>query len=141
ERTQRADAADAEDDLLLNARLAIAAIEPRRQLAVPGRVLFQLGVEQVKLDAAHPHAPPRDEHRSIAERNGRDARLAVRRQRRFDRRVGPVEALVAFFLQALGGDVLVEVALWIHDPDADERHAEVARLLAVIAGQHAEAAG
>ena len=35
----------------------------------------------------------------------------------------------------------MEVALRIHEPDADQRHAEVARLLAVIAGEHAEPAG
>ena len=35
ERLQRADAADAEHDLLLDARLAVAAVEPRRQLAIP----------------------------------------------------------------------------------------------------------
>ena len=34
----------------------------------------------------------------------------------------------------------MEVALRIHESDADERHAEVAGFLAVIAGQHAEAA-
>ena len=78
---------------------------------------------------------------AIAERHGRDARLAVRRQRRLDRRVGPVEPLVALFLPPFGRHVLVEVALRIHEADADERHAEVARFLAVIAGQHAEAAG
>ena len=48
--------------------------------------------------------------------------------RRLDRRVGPVQPLVAFFLPAVGGDVLVEVALRVHEADADERHAEVARL-------------
>jgi hypothetical protein len=47
---QRAHAADAEDDLLLDARLAVAAVEPRRQLAVPRRVLLEVGVEQVQLD-------------------------------------------------------------------------------------------
>ena len=35
ERLQRPDAADAEDDLLLDARLAVAAVQARRQLAVP----------------------------------------------------------------------------------------------------------
>ena len=35
----------------------------------------------------------------------------------------------------------MEIALRIHEADADERHAEVARFLAVIARQHAEAAG
>ena len=34
----------------------------------------------------------------------------------------------------------MEVALRIHEPDADERHAEVAGFLAVVAGEDAEAA-
>ena len=62
-------------------------------------------------------------------------------ERRLDRRVRPVEPLVALFLPAFGRHVLVEVALRIHEADADQRHAEVARFLAVIAGEHAEAAG
>ena len=70
----------------------------------------------------------------------RHARLAVGRQRRLDGGVRPVEPLVALLLPAFGGNVLVEVALRVHEPDADERHAEVAGLLAVIAGQHAETA-
>ena len=90
--------------------------------------------------AADAHAPDGHEHRSIAERHRGDARLAVRRHRRLDRRVGPVQPLVALFLPAVGRDVLVEVALRVHEADADERHAEVAGFLAVIAGQHAEAA-
>ena len=77
ERLQRADAADAEDDLLLDARLAIAAVEPRRQLAIPRRVLLEVGVEQVQRHAAEAHAPDRDQHRAIAERHRGDARLAV----------------------------------------------------------------
>ena len=35
----------------------------------------------------------------------------------------------------------MEVALRIHEPDADQRHAEIAGFLAVIAGEHAEPAG
>ena len=34
----------------------------------------------------------------------------------------------------------MEVALRIHEADADERHAEVAGFLTVVAGEHAEAA-
>ena len=64
ERLQRANAADAEDDFLLDSRFAIAAVEPRRQLAVPRRVLFEIGVEQVQLHAADAHAPDGDQHRS-----------------------------------------------------------------------------
>ena len=51
------------------------------------------------------------------------------------------EPLVRFLLPALRRHALVEVALRIHEADADERHAEVARFLADVAGEHAEAAG
>ena len=78
-RLQHAHAADAEDDLLLHARLAVAAVEARRQLAIPRRVLLEVGVEQVQLHAADADAPHRHEHRAVAERHRGDARLAVRR--------------------------------------------------------------
>src|SRR5262249_20174011 len=47
-RLQNANAADAENDLLLHARLAIAAVEARRELAIPWRVLFEIGVEKIE---------------------------------------------------------------------------------------------
>ena len=68
----------AEDDFLLHARLAIAAVEARRQLAIPRRVLFEIGVEQVQLDAAEPDAPHRHEHAAIAERDRRRCRACRR---------------------------------------------------------------
>ena len=141
QRPQRADAADAQDDLLLDARLAIAAIQARGEFAVPRRVLFEVGVEQINLRVTEPDVPHRDEHRAGAERHGDDARLAVGRDCRFDRRVGPIEALVHLLLPPFGRDVLVEVPLRVHEADADERQAEVACLLAVVAGEDAEAAG
>ena len=137
---QRAHAADAEDDFLLDARFAIAAVEPRRQLAIPGRVLREIGVEQQQPDAAETHAPHRRQHGAVTERHGDHARPAIGRDRGFDRRIGPADALVAFFLPAVVGHALAEVALRIHEADADERQAEVRGFLAVIAGEHAEAA-
>src|SRR5206468_11079970 len=41
---------------------------------------------------------------------------------------------------SINRDALAEVPLRVHEADADERQAEVARFLAVIAGEHAEAA-
>ena len=48
ERAQRANAADAEDDLLLQPRLAIAAVQARREIAILRRVFLEAGVEQVQ---------------------------------------------------------------------------------------------
>ena len=140
-RPQHAHAADAEDDLLLDAGFAVAAVEPGRQLAVPRRVLVEVGVEQVELHVADADPPDRRQHRAIAERHRGDARLAVGGDGGFDRGVGPVDALVVFLLPAVVGDALVEVSLRVHEADADQRQAQVAGLLAVVAGQHAEAAG
>ena len=140
ERPERAHAADAEDDFLLDARLPIAPVQTRGQLAVPRGVLFEIGVEEIELHAPDAYPPHRHQHRPIVERNGREARLAVGGRRLLDRSVLPVEQLVALFLPSFRRHVLMEVALRIHEPDADERHAEVAGLLAVIAGQHAKAA-
>ena len=140
-RAQHADAADAEDDLLLDAGLAVAAVQPGRQLPIPGRVLVEVGVEQVEADVADPDPPDGRQDRAIAERHRGDTRLAVGRDRRLDRGVGPVDPFVVLLLPAVVVHALVEVALRVHEADADQRHAEVAGLLAVIAGQHAEAAG
>ncbi len=52
-----------------------------------------------------------------------------------------VEQGVALLLPAVGVEALAEVAVPVEQPDADQRHAEVARRLEVVAGQHAEAAG
>ena len=58
-----------------------------------------------------------------------------------ERQVEEVVLGVALLLPAVHGEVLAEVALAVHQADADERQAEVAGALQVVAGQHAEAAG
>src|SRR5581483_6122221 len=50
ERVERAHATYAEDDLLLDTHLAIAAVEPMGDVAAVLVVLFDVGVEQVQLD-------------------------------------------------------------------------------------------
>src|SRR5215813_5143148 len=137
---ERAHAVDAEHDLLLDARLPVATVQARRQLSVPWCVLLEVGVEQVERHAPHPDAPYGDEHRALAEWHGSNALLAVGQHGELDGRVGPIQTLVAFLLPAFGRQVLVEVALRVHEADADERHAQISSFLAVIAGEHAQAA-
>ena len=141
QRAQRAHAADAEDHLLLDAHLAIAAVEARRELAIPRRVLREIGVEQEQAHAPEPNPPDRGQHRAIAERHRGHAGAAFGREGGLDWRLHPRQPLVAFLLPAVVRHPLVEVALRIHEADADERHAEIAGLLAMVAGQHAQAAG
>ncbi len=137
---QRPDAANAKDDLLLDTRLAVSAVQARRKLTIPRRVLFEIRVEQVQADAPQTHAPDRDEHRAVAERNGCDRGLPVGRQRRLHGGLNAVEPFVHLDLPALCRHALMEIALRVHEAHSDERHSQIARFLAVIAGQHAKPA-
>jgi hypothetical protein len=61
--------------------------------------------------------------------------------RRLDRQQIGVGLDVALLLPALRVERLVEVALVVQDADADQRDAQVAGALEVVAGQHPQAAG
>ena len=118
---QHPHAANAKNDLLLHACLAIATAA-RREVAVPWRVLFEVGIEQIEDDAPDAHSPDRDEDRPVAERDCRDARLAVGCDSRFDRSARPIQLLVDLLLPSVSGQALMKIALRIHEADADERH-------------------
>ena len=69
ERVERPHAADAEEDLLAQAVLGVAAVEPVGDLAQVVGVLVDVGVEQVERDAAD--VGPPDLRRGAAGRRGR----------------------------------------------------------------------
>ena len=85
-RLEDADAADPENDLLLHARVAVAAIEARRELSIPRRVLLEVGVEQIQRHTPDAYLPYRHEDSPVAERDRSDAGFAFLRHRRFNRR-------------------------------------------------------
>src|SRR5690242_21005008 len=51
-----------------------------------------------------------------------------------------MQLLVDGLLLARAGDALAEVALWVEEADAHEGQAQIAGLLAVVAGEDAQAA-
>ena len=57
ERCERADAADAEQQLLADADALVAAVEPRRQLAIFRLVALDVGIEQQQRAAADRQLP------------------------------------------------------------------------------------
>ena len=141
ERAQRAHAADAEHDLLAGGGARGRRRRDVRDRAILGRVLLDVGVEQ-----AAPTRGRRPRARRATRRRdpgtARDAR--ARGPRRPARPGAPSSAArssrVVRELLAVAVDPLVEVALPVEQPDRDERQLEVARRLAVVAGEHAEAA-
>ncbi len=134
ERPQRPNPADAEDDLLAQPVVRVPAVQAVGDLDPVGRVLGEVGVEQVQRDLADvgpPHPRPYrvageiDRHREAGV--GEPERLGVH-----------VEGLL--LLPAVGVELLVEVALGVQQADPDERHTEIGRRLEVVTGEHAEAA-
>jgi len=67
ERAQRAHAADAEHDLLPDAVLLVAAVELVGDVLDVGRVLGDVGVEQVQRHASHVRAPDLHDRRASGE--------------------------------------------------------------------------
>ena len=141
QRPQRADAADAEDHFLADAHVHVAAVEAGRDRAVFRRVLRDVGVEQVERHAADLDAPDAELHLAAGERHSDEQGRAVVADLRDQRQVEEVVFRVALLLPAVHGEVLAEVALAVHEADADERQAEVAGALEVVAAEDAEAAG
>jgi hypothetical protein len=140
-RAQRAHAAHAEQDVLRQARVRVADVQPRGD--PPGElvVLGPLGVEQVERDAAHVDAPDLRDDVDPADRDGhRERQAVVAGDERSGHAVG-IGVDPVLVLPAPRVDALAEVALPVHEADGDHRDREVGRLLEDVAGQRAEPAG
>jgi hypothetical protein len=123
-----------------------AAVEPVGHLPLRRGVLLDVGVEQQQRDAAHLGAPDlraqhlvvRQAHRDL-DRRAFPAVLAWLAQQCQRQAVG-VDRRIALLLPAVRAQGLLEVAAPIEQPDADDRYAEVAGRLEVVAGEDPEAA-
>ena len=133
-------AADAEDDLLPDPHVDVAAVEAVRDLAIRGTVRGQVRVEEQEGRPADPHAPDQEVDVPLGDAHGHDRGDAGRRREDLDREVERIDDGIALLLPGVRREHLPEEALPVEDPDPDERHAEVARGLQVVAGQDAEAA-
>ena len=140
ERPQRAHAADAEHDLLAQPHLAAAHVERARDRAVGRVVERDVGVEHQHRHQAHLHLPHRGVHDAAGQVDRHGEHAARRGLHRQHRQPREVVVGVGVLLEAVGVDGLAEVAGAVEQPHAHERDAQVARRLAVVPGQDAEAA-
>ena len=132
--------ADAEDELLVQPHLAAADVQDVADRPVGVVVLGHVRVEQ---EHGHPpdlDEPDRDRQRPAGQLDRHLERVAARVGDPEDRQAGEVEVGVGVLLVAVGVDRLAEVALAVHEPDADERQGHVAGRLHVVAGEDAEPA-
>ena len=134
-------AADAEDPLLPQAELGAAGVELVHEPAVLGVVGLEVGIEQIDRHPADPDPPGAHVHRPAGGVHHGHERLAVPSLHRLQRGPRDLVLLVAVLLPAVEPEALVEVPLHVEQAHAHQRHTEVGGCLAVVAGEHAEAAG
>ena len=140
EGVQGPDPADAEQDLLAQAVLAPAAVQPVGDRPLGRAVLVDVGVEQQQRRPPHLGPPDLGVEHPVGQAHRDQQRLAVAVPDQLEGELVGVEGRVGLLLAAVGGQRLAEVARAVEQADPDHRHAEVAGRLEVVAGEHAEAA-
>ena len=119
-----------------------AAVQPVGHLAQRQWVVLHVRVEQQQRHPADVrHVDASDQlvvarHRQAHLRGG-SVSLAKKR----DRQTVGVQDRIGLLLPALTGELLPEVAVLVEQADADQRYAEVAGRLEVVAGEDAETTG
>ena len=137
----RADAADAEQDLLLDPVVLVAAVQlvggPPQEVVV-GLVV---GVQQQQRHPADLGTPdPRGQQPAARHRHADGELLAVGAEHPVDRQTLRIVRRVVLLLPAVRGQRLPEVAEPVQQADPDDRHAQIGRRLQVVAGQDAKTA-
>jgi hypothetical protein len=139
---QRPHAADAEQHLLAQPVVLVAAVEAVGDPALGRRVLLDVAVEQQQrhpADLGPPHV--REQRAPLGQRDVDDDGGAVGLAQQLQREAVRVERGVVLELPAVAGQALGEVPGPVEQAHADQREAQVGGGLQVVAGQDAQAAG
>ena len=137
---QGAHTADAQHQLLRDAHLLVAAVEPRRELAILGAIRVDVGVHQEERHAANLELVDLGVDRAAGQLHLYHNLSAVGVEGRDGGHIGEVELVVLGVLPPARVEALAKVALGVDEADRDEGQAHVAGLLHVVAGEDAEAA-
>ena len=139
QRTQRANTPDAQHDFLAKPHLATAHVEDARDGTIGGVVDVQVGVEQQHRDETDLGFPHLRLHYPTGQVDRHDERPAASGLEGQKREAVEVVVGIDVLLIAVGIDGLAKIARAVEQGDTDQRHAEIARRLAVVASEHAEA--
>ena len=140
ERMKCPQAADAQKQLLANPDARVSAIKPGGQRPIRLGVLRNVRVEKQQHRPPDLDSPDPRVQRAGCRLDLDQEGLAVGTRDALDGEQVGVGVQVKFLLPAVGVERLAKIALRIEEPDADQRDAEVAGALQVVAGQHAQAA-
>ncbi len=130
--------AHTENPLLPHPELGPAGVEFVHQPAVVGMVGIEVRVEQVDGNPSHHDLPGSHVHRPSRGLHRREPGLPAGSHHRHQRRGAHVVLFVAVLLPAFQAQPLIEVALAVEQPYADQGNTEVTGGFAVVAGKHTE---
>ena len=137
-----AQAANAQHDLLLDARAVVAAVEVLGDVPdLLGGVLGDVGIEQEQLIAARLHQPELDGDGGEGQMHLHADFIALRVKHGAAGHQVKVVHRVEFHLPAVWIQRLLMVTLLVGEAHADERQAGVAGALHVVARKNSQAAG
>ncbi len=137
---QQSPAADAERQFLPQAHLRVPAVEFGRDAPVVGRVGGVVCVEQKQRDRTDARTPRAQQHVAAGQRNGDAGGRAVRAGHAFERQDIRVDERMVLALRPRLVEVLPKIAAGIQEPYGNDRDAELAGRLQVIAREDPEAA-
>src|SRR6185369_3116859 len=137
---QKANSSDAQQNLLHDARGAIAAVNPERQIPKVLFVLRQVRVQQINRATTDVYAPGLkmdDVHRNL---DRTYQRFAIRVENGLDWKISGIEEGVVIGLPIIVVDQLLKVTFAVKQTHSDEAQAQITRRLCVISCQNPETA-
>ena len=139
QRVGHAHAAHAQHDLLLQAVVGVAAVQVIGQAAIPARVSFEIGIEQV--DGHHvPEAALRGRSaRRARSQCGLRLRTVTRAGSSVQKSAG-FQGCTSSLCTPVAVEMLLEVSLAVQQREGDQGNAQVGGGAQRVAGQHAQAA-
>jgi len=138
---QRAEATDAQEELLADTGTCIAAVEARTEVQVFGCIARDFGVEQEKITTPDLDAPDLGSNGAAACLDFDHHGFPVLADGKFHGELGHIGLKIFFLLPAVLIQALEEVAFAVEQADADEGNTEVGGTLDVVSGENAQAAG
>ena len=135
---QQPDASDPEEDLLLDARLLIGAVEAGRNGPVLGRIAGNIRVQEIQGYLADLDLPDVGEERTPGKIDGNLHFVAPIVLDDLDGHAGKIVFRIFLRLPSLLVDDLPEVAVLVQKSHSDQRDAQIASRLQVVSRQGAE---
>ena len=141
EGAERADTADTEQDLLLQAVLPVTSIELMGDGTVLGKVGLPVGIEKVQVGTADTDLPDAGNDIASGECDAGSHPVAIGIKHRLRGDLQEVLRLILCHLVTIGGKLLGEITVTVEESDGDEVDVHVTRLLEIVSGKDAETSG